>query len=76
MAIPCRYARQLLHVIEEEGLLCRENDSDEADGDGRYYTFLHDRIQQAAYMTMSESDKTSLHLTIGRVIRDHLSERE
>jgi predicted ATPase/DNA-binding CsgD family transcriptional regulator len=66
-------ARQLLHVIEEEGLLYRKNDSDEADGDGRYYTFLHDRIQQAAYMTMSESDKTSLHLTIGRVIRDHLT---
>jgi predicted ATPase len=68
-----QYARQLLHVIEEEGLLCQEHDSDEADVDGRYYTFLHDRIQQAAYMTMSESDKTSLHLTIGRVIRDHLS---
>lgn len=67
-----QYARQLLHQIEEDGLLCRENDSDDADGDGRYYTFLHDRIQQAAYMTMSESDKTTLHLTIGRAIRDHL----
>ncbi|RXZ79628.1 GAF domain-containing protein [Paenibacillaceae bacterium] len=70
---PLHSARQLLHDLEEDGLLCRENDSDEADEDGRYYKFLHDRIQQAAYMTMSESDKTSLHLTTGRVIRDHLS---
>ncbi|MGO4695918.1 BREX system ATP-binding domain-containing protein [Paenibacillus sp. 2TAB26] len=66
------HVRRLLHVIEEEGLICRENDSDESDGVERYYRFLHDRIQQAAYMTMSESDQTSLHLTIGRVIRDHL----
>lgn len=67
------YVRQLLHVLEEEGLLRREHDNDEADGDERYYTFLHDRIQQVAYKRMSDSDKTSLHLTIGRVIRDHLS---
>lgn len=67
------YVRQLLHVLEEEGLLCREHDIDEADGDERYYAFLHDRIQQVAYKTMSDSDKTSLHLIIGRVIRDHLS---
>jgi len=66
-------ASGLLHTIEEEGLLCRENDRDEADGHEHYYTFLHDRIQQAAYTTMSESDKASLHLTIGRVIHDHLT---
>jgi len=66
-------ASELLHTIEEEGLLCRESDRDEAVGHERYYTFLHDRIQQAAYMTMSESGKASLHLTIGRVIQDHLS---
>ena len=69
---PLLHVRRLLHVIEEEGLICRENDSDESDGVERYYRFLHDRIQQAAYMTMSESDQASLHLTIGRVIRDHL----
>ncbi|MFC4305283.1 BREX system ATP-binding domain-containing protein [Cohnella boryungensis] len=66
-------ARQLLDQIEEEGLIGREDVSEEAHAGGGYYTFLHDRIQQAAYMTLSESDKTGLHLTIGRAIRDQLS---
>ncbi len=69
---PLLQVRRLLHAIEEEGLICREHESDSSD-DVERYRFLHDRIQQAAYMTMSESNKTSLHLTIGRVIRDDLS---
>ncbi len=65
--------RRFLHAIEEDGLICREHESDTS-GDVERYRFLHDRIQQAVYMTMSESKKTSLHLTIGRVIRDGLSD--
>ncbi|HZF31562.1 MAG TPA: AAA family ATPase [Gammaproteobacteria bacterium] len=32
------------------------------------FAFLHDRVQQAAYATLSEADKPALHLGIGRVL--------
>ncbi|MGG1639203.1 helix-turn-helix transcriptional regulator [Paenibacillus sp. NRS-1760] len=68
---------QLLRLVEEEGLLSREIEMDDAAADEGYYTFMHDRVQQAAYMTIAEAEKASLHLTIGRVLRDHsLEERE
>jgi predicted ATPase/signal transduction histidine kinase len=32
------------------------------------FAFLHDRVQQAAYATLSDSDRPALHLAIGRVL--------
>jgi len=63
------HTRQLLHLVEEEGLLCRENDAVEAELDTGYYTFLHDRVQQAAYQTVHETEQAGLHLKIGREMR-------
>ncbi|SFL98143.1 Predicted ATPase [Paenibacillus sp. 1_12] len=60
------YANRLLRVVEEEGLISQENDSNEADTDEVYYTFLHDRVQQAAYQTIHETQRADLHLKIGR----------
>ncbi len=67
--------RQLLHSVEEEGLLSREKDADEGGTDEGYYTFLHDRVQQVAYQTILDTEQASLHLKIGRVMRDHLFDR-
>jgi predicted ATPase/DNA-binding NarL/FixJ family response regulator len=62
---------QLLRFAAEEGLIYREDDVDEEEMDDCYYAFLHDRVQQAAYNNVSESDKPFLHLKIGRILLRH-----
>lgn len=37
------------------------------------YKFLHDRVQQAAYSSMSEDERRQLHLQIGRILLKELS---
>lgn len=40
--------------------------------DGNQYAFAHDRIHQAAYALISQSDRQSVHLKIGRfLMREH-----
>ncbi|QJD86605.1 AAA family ATPase [Cohnella herbarum] len=68
------HIRQLLHSVEEEGLLSLEKDSDAAEAEGGYFTFLHDRVQQVAYQMIPETEHARLHLKIGRVMRDHSSD--
>lgn len=38
------------------------------------FKFLHDRVQQAAYAMVDEPDKKAIHLQIGRMMLDNLSE--
>ncbi|MBH5317523.1 DUF2791 family P-loop domain-containing protein [Paenibacillus sp. GSMTC-2017] len=66
-----QYTFQLLCFVEDEGLLCRESATGEAETEDVYFTFLHDRVQQAAYMTIPETEKETVHLTIGRVLKVH-----
>ena len=32
------------------------------------YSFIHDRIQEAAYLLIPEADRAPIHLRIGRVL--------
>lgn len=40
------------------------------------YRFLHDRIQQAAYALIPEEDRKAVHLRIGRILLEKLSQDE
>ncbi|BBH22468.1 serine/threonine protein kinase [Paenibacillus baekrokdamisoli] len=68
--------RKLLLSVEEEGLIGRVDDADKAEADDLVYTFLHDRVQQAAYMTIPEVEKAALHLKIGRVMQEHAFDQQ
>ncbi|WP_438025880.1 AAA family ATPase [Sorangium sp. So ce233] len=41
---------------------------DDADGSSATFKFLHDRVQQAAYKLLSESEKKRIHLELGRIL--------
>lgn len=40
------------------------------------YRFLHDRVQQAAYMLIAPSERNSTHLRIGRLLLKHMPESQ
>jgi predicted ATPase/signal transduction histidine kinase len=44
--------------------------------DGRFYRFLHDRIQQAAYSLIPEAHRAEAHVRLGRVLRARLTADE
>ena len=44
--------------------------------DGIRYRFVHDRVQQAAYSLLSKEESSDLHLEIGQLLLDQLSEQE
>lgn len=50
----------------------------DGDGDGvnPVYRFQHDRVQQAAYELIDTERKQSVHLSVGRLMQQHASERE
>ncbi len=68
-------ARDLWPAVEEGLLLSGEQSygfaPDLADGrppSQRLFRFLHDRVQQAAYALIPESERRQLHLTVGRLM--------
>ena len=62
-----------LQSLQEEGLVLQSNDtfSDETTEfvDSMLFAFTHDRIQQAAYQLLPESEKQVLHLKAGRLLK-------
>ncbi|ULO06831.1 AAA family ATPase [Paenibacillus sp. 19GGS1-52] len=65
-----------LQGAEDEGLISREDGFVEGETEDIEYAFLHDRVQQAAYQTVSEAEHASLHLAIGRMMHQSGSENE
>ncbi len=58
----------------QEGLLLDTDDA--SDSEVRLFRFLHDRVQQAAYALITEAEKPSLHLKIGRLLLNQMTQSE
>src|SRR6516162_6593589 len=67
-------ASSYLSEAVDEGVLLRAGGSYDAPSQptegSTTYTFLHDRVQQAAYALIPDDRKQAVHLTIGRLMRD------
>ncbi len=80
-----REIARLLSLPTEDGLIFRINTtyssaypgegSNHVEGISDVYQFLHDKVQQAIYSTMSNDERKERHLTIGRYLSD-LSKQE
>ena len=63
-SMPDEDTRKSIDEAVQEGLLLRRDDT---------YSFLHDRIQEAAYSLVPEEQRAGLHLSIGRLLVSQLS---
>ena len=64
-----RKTRITMEDAEQEGLLVSRMGAQ-----GRKFTFLHDRIQQAAYSMTPETKRPEVHLKIGRILLKYYDE--
>ena len=71
IALVQRKSETAIHVALWEavraGLIFRMEDT---------YTFLHDRVQEAAYALISPSDRAAAHLRIGRILASRMAETD
>jgi predicted ATPase/signal transduction histidine kinase/DNA-binding NarL/FixJ family response regulator len=71
LALICEWPDEQLHAALgetiDEGLLLRQDGS---------YTFLHDRVQEAAYALIPEEQRPAQHLRIGRLLAAHTPAEE
>jgi GAF domain-containing protein len=58
---------EALEPAVREGLILQE---------GEVFTFLHDRVQQAAYSLIPEQERLATHLRIGRLLDKQIPEKE
>jgi predicted ATPase/signal transduction histidine kinase/DNA-binding NarL/FixJ family response regulator len=71
LTLICEWPDEQLHAAlgpaVDEGLLLRQDGS---------YTFLHDRVQEAAYALIPEQQRPAQHLRIGRLLAAHTPAEE
>ncbi|MEK3912843.1 AAA family ATPase [Paenibacillus sp. FSL H7-0331] len=66
---PLQELHQNIQPLLDEGLLFMESDTLLDQAEDRLYSFMHDRIQQAAYAVVPEEDRASLHRNIGYMLQ-------
>ncbi|WP_091172606.1 AAA family ATPase [Paenibacillus sp. 1_12] len=66
---PLQEMYELIHPLLEEGLLFMESETALDQAEDRLYSFMHDRIQQAAYAVVPEEARASLHGKIGYMLQ-------
>ncbi|WP_275901104.1 AAA family ATPase [Paenibacillus periandrae] len=66
---PLTELQKIVQPLLEEGLLFMESDTLLDQAEDRLYSFMHDRIQQAAYAVVPEEDRAGLHRNIGYMLQ-------
>ncbi|WP_431655281.1 trifunctional serine/threonine-protein kinase/ATP-binding protein/sensor histidine kinase [Pantanalinema rosaneae] len=66
LILPLSQAYKLAHVTELESSLSQEGDEVNI-----AYRFLHDRVQQAAYLLIPDDRRQETHLHVGRLLLQH-----
>lgn len=77
------FSTETLQIISKQSFEQVKNELISATAEGfvfksslKQYQFEHDRIHQAAYSLISENEKQSLHLKIGRILLDKLLQEQ
>ena len=68
-----RHTQQALRPAIDAGLVQPLAGADDA---GTAYRFLHDRVQQAAYLSLDPQARAANHLLLGRLLLAHTSEEQ